>query len=312
MNRLGKCHALLSTARMPNIPSVMSNVWLGIAVGLSMSQLDHRPLPWALIVSLSAAGTALYVAGNFFNDWMDRTWDASHRPERALPRGLFSPALYLTLTVVLTGLGMLLAATANRECAAVAGLIVLNIIIYTIWHKRSAWAVIPMGLCRALLPMLGFAATGMSIFQSPPIIAMALSLLCYIAGLSLSARHESMAHPPRWVSRVSRSLFALTAALMFGATYQLTQSLGFGVVGLIPYAVWLALGLTLHRKPVPRHVSSLLAGIPLVDAMALLPLALALASGAAPWISPFSLACFAVPPLAFLAALSLQRLAPAT
>ena len=99
---------------------------------------------------------------------------------------------------------------------------------------------------------------------------------------------------------------------MFGATHQLTQSLGFDMVGLIPYAVWLTLGLTLHRKPVPRHVSSLLAGIPLVDAMALLPLALTLASGAAAWISPFGLACFAVPPLAFLAALSLQRLAPAT
>jgi hypothetical protein len=76
--------------------------------------------------------------------------------------------------------------------------------------------------------------------------------------------------------------------------------------------VWLTLGLTLHRKPVSRHVSSLLAGIPLVDAMALLPLALTLASGAAPWSSPFGSACFAVPPLAFLAALFLQRLAPAT
>ena len=34
MNRSGKLHALLSTARVANIPSVVSNVWLGVILGM--------------------------------------------------------------------------------------------------------------------------------------------------------------------------------------------------------------------------------------------------------------------------------------
>jgi hypothetical protein len=64
---------------------------------------------------------------------------------------------------------------------------------------------------------------------------------------------------------------------------------------------------TIRRKPVSVHVSSLLAGIPLVDWMVLLPISLSLGS----W-NPFAIACFAIPPLAFISALLLQRLAPAT
>jgi hypothetical protein len=61
---------------------------------------------------------------------------------------------------------------------------------------------------------------------------------------------------------------------------------------------------------VSRHVSRLLAGIPLIDWMALLPLSLP--SLAMTGTLPFTAACLFVPPLAFVSALLLQRLAPAT
>ncbi|MEY3895308.1 MAG: hypothetical protein RLZZ214_827, partial [Verrucomicrobiota bacterium] len=264
--------------------------------------------PWKPASGLALAGVALYVAGNFFNDWMDRGWDAKHRPERALPRGLFPAGLYAGLAAAFGLLGVGLAATVDTRCAIVAGIVVASICIYTVWHKRSAWAVIPMGFCRALLPVMGFAA-----FPPDPygIWPAAAGLFCYIMGLSLSARYESMAEPPRQVAVMARGLLLATAILMAWQHKGFQQGLLLAMVGATPYLIWTGVCLKFRRKPVSALVSGLLAGIPLVDWMLLLPVFLSLAADGAGW-SGFAIACFAIPPLAFLSALFLQRLAPAT
>lgn len=309
MNRSGKLHALLSTARVANIPSVVSNVWLGVVMGIfSNDVVVVLEIPWASACLLALAGVALYVAGNFFNDWMDCGWDAVHRPERALPRGLFLAGLYAWLAVALGLLGVGLAAMVNARCAAVAGSIVASICLYTLWHKRSAWAVIPMGACRALLPVMGFAAFHTDLHGIWPAAA---GLFCYIMGLSLSARYESMAEPPRRVAVMARGLLLATAILMAWQSKGFQQGLLMGMAGAAPYLIWTGVCLKLRRRPVSALVSGLLAGIPLVDWMVLLPVFLSLAGDGAGWV-PLSIACFAIPPLAFLSALLLQRLAPAT
>jgi hypothetical protein len=84
-----------------------------------------------------------------------------------------------------------------------------------------------------------------------------------------------------------------------------------GLLALIPFAIWITLSLTLFRKPVPRFVSALLAGIPLIDWIAAIPLATTFIYPDAP-VPPASWIGFAVPPLAFLGALLLQRFSPAT
>ena len=78
-------------------------------------------------------------------------------------------------------------------------------------------------------------------------------------------------------------------------------------IGVIPYALWIALALSVHRKPVPRHVSALLAGIPLVDAMVLVPLSQVAHSMV--HLPEFALWSWA---LAFILGRILQRVAPAT
>jgi 4-hydroxybenzoate polyprenyltransferase len=308
MNRSGKLHALLSTARVANIPSVVSNVWLGVVIGLFFGDFVVLEIPWNIASRLALAGVTLYVAGNFFNDWMDRGWDASHRPERALPRGLFRAGLYVSLASALGVLGIGLAASVNPRCALVAGIIAASICIYTLWHKRSAWAVIPMGLCRALLPVMGYMA-----FQPylDGIWPAAGGLFCYIIGLSLSARHESMAEPPRRVVVMARGLLLATAILMAGQHKGFQPGLLMSLAGVLPYLAWTSFCLRFRKKPVSALVSGLLAGIPWVDWIVLLPIFLSLASDGAGWIG-FAVACFAIPPLAFVSALLLQRLAPAT
>ena len=311
MNRSGKLHALLSTARVANVPSVVSNVWLGVMVGMLRSDagLADRVEGVAAVLVLPLAGVMLYLSGNFFNDWMDQKWDMSHRPERALPRGLFRPALYAGLALLLGMLGVGMAAWTSLMSGMVAAAIGFWIVVYTLLHKRTAWAVIPMGLCRALLPVMGCVA----IFPYVDAIWPAgCALLCYIMGLSLSARYESMAEPPRRVAVMARGLLLGAAVLVAWGNRGLLVDQVASVIGALPYLVWTSLCLRIWRKPVPLLVSRLLAGIPWVDWMTLLPVALMLTFHGGDEAIPYMIACFVVPPVAFISALLLQRLAPAT
>ena len=308
MDRSGKLHALLSTSRVANVPSVVSNVWMGVVLGALAAADSGGQIPgppWILAVVLAVAGVLLYVGGNFFNDWMDRRWDAVHRPERALPRGQFLPSWYLGLAGCLVAAGTALAWTANARSGQVAGGIVLSITIYTLWHKRSAWAVVPMGVCRALLPVMGFLAIYPYIDRVWPV---ACALFCYIIGLSLSARYESMKEPPKRVAVMARGLLLLAVVLVALGNRGLFLDRLVSIGGALPYLVWTGFCLRFWRQPVPRLVSGLLAGIPLVDWMVLLPVAVTFMNDS----GAFALANAVVPPLAFISALLLQRLAPAT
>lgn len=311
MNRSGRLHALLSTARVANIPSVISNVWLGVAVGvLRLDPGWESGYGWISCgITLSLAGVFLYVSGNFFNDWKDRDWDAKHRPERALPRGVFSPGLYAGLALGCGLAGVILAVNVSFASGIAGAAIVGCIVIYTLSHKRTAWAVIPMGLCRALLPVMGCFALFPYVDSIWPA---ACALLCYIMGLSLSARYESMAEPPKWVAISGRALLLGAVVLVAWGNRKLFLDRVPSVAGVLPYLIWTSLCLRIWRKPVPLLVSRLLAGIPLVDWMVLLPVSVGIYLHRMEELTGFMVACFVIPPLAFISALLLQRVAPAT
>ena len=310
MNRYGKLHALLSTARVANVPSVVSNVWLGLMVGILRGDSGTAsPIHGSGFLLVPMAGVFLYISGNFLNDWMDRAWDEKHRPERALPRRLFPASLYAIIAAGLAVLGLVSAFVVSPPSGWVAVGIVCSIVIYTLLHKRTAWAVIAMGLCRALLPVMGCIALSPYVDDIWPA---SCALLCYIMGLSLSARYESLAEPPIHAAILSRGLLLGTSVLVAWGNRNLLVTLWPNLIGVFPYLLWTSLCLRLWRYPVPLLVSRLLAGIPLVDWMTLLPLSLMLAIHGASGVTPLFIICFIVPPVAFMLGLRLQRLAPAT
>lgn len=304
MSRSGKFHALLATARVANIPSVVSNVWVGVAMALigRVSEGPGAEVPWLVFIPLSIAGVALYVSGNFLNDWMDRGWDAVKRPERALPTGKFSPSAYLAAGLFLAGLGIAVAGSVNDSAALVACVIFGCVAVYTWSHKKTILAVVPMGLCRALLPVMG--AAGLMEWSDKFPKFPGVALFAYITGLSLAARFESSNSLPGNVRWVARNLFLVPPALVIFV--HLKSSYSMMLVGIVPYILWVAFCDLARRAKIVRFVSFLLAGIPLVDWVFLLPLGLSETSGA------FMMTCLALPPLALVSALLLQRLAPAT
>jgi 4-hydroxybenzoate polyprenyltransferase len=331
---LGKCRALLASARVANAPGAISNVTLGYLLGYAYWDRGSTP-DWSELSLLAAIATALLIAGNLANDWFDRGWDARHRPERALPSGLLPPTLYAGLAAAL-GAGSLAAALTLGPLPFLATALILGCVgLYTWSHKRTRLAVIPMGLCRAGLYALGFLcfwpsglteSPEMTPLQPPPgpfvtwarfdiarallfLATHAFGLFIYIVGLSLAARHESLAEPPTGGLVLSRAMLLLPLAAL--SCWWIPYAPLAGGLALIPYAIWLGLALTLLRRPIPRLVSALLAGIPLVDLIAAVPLAIGLhlPDLAAP---PLAVVAVVVPPAAFLAGLALQKLAPAT
>ena len=320
-----KLHAWLATARIANVPSVISNVWLGVALGAYHWgwQSDRVLLTQGALLAL--AGVFLYIGGNFLNDWHDREWDERHRPERALPQGIFSPLSYLLRAVRFLGLGIILTAFLRPECIAVAVALTACILLYTRWHKKSFWAVISMGLCRALLPVLGFLATApnghgdkashaLRLLADPTTAAFlgahAAGLFCWIAGLSLAARGESRDQSSAGTKRLGRLLLFLPLPLMSAFWWMPAPMVP--LLAMLPCLAWLVL--TLRRNPpVPALVSALLAGIPLVEAIAAFPLGLSLLKHGSPLLAaPISATTLILPALAFMLGRRLQQLAPAT
>jgi 4-hydroxybenzoate polyprenyltransferase len=305
-----RIHALLASARVANLPGVIGNVWLGAALALSStggtpSWDDARPGVLGCVI-LAAVG--FYLAGNLANDWADRGWDARRRPERALPRGWFRPRTYLAAALALTVCAMGLVSVAGPSALAAGVTLLTSIAAYTAWHKRSAWHVVWLGICRALLPLMGAIATGASWHASESLITAIVGLSIYIIGLSLAARNEAVAtDTSRGPLLPTLLLLPVLALLLIRPP---TVSPIITIASILPYAWWMRHCLRWRRDHGKLPIGNLLAGIPWVDWMFLLPVGITSANYGI--IHPFLLLCLLLPPAAFAASLLLQRIISAS
>jgi len=310
MNKSGKAHALAASLRLPNLPSVWSNTLTGVILGcfiIGKGELSHA-FPALL------ASTCLYLAGNLLNDWIDRDWDRGHRPERALPRGLFEPVQYLSAAILLVVLGLAAAAVAGVAALIAATSLTACIVIYSWLHKRAAWAVIPMACCRGLLPLLGYAACVPGLEKLMWAAMPAALLFVYLVMLTLRARSESRtveANRHAIPTTIGLLLPPLMLATFWFLPYFWSEALLACLAASTPYLLWMALTLTIFRKPIARQVSAMLAGIPLVDGLFLLPYVIMgnlLQDPCQPWHTAI---CFSWA-AAFVLGRLLQRRVPAT
>jgi len=283
---------------------VLSNLAVGVVLAGVLSASEFQ-WPWLM----STAAVLFYISANFLNDWADVDWDRENRPERALPGGLFSPKLYLVIGVAGLVIGLLLAALYGFLALAIGLVLVALISQYTSVHKKVAWSVVPMGLCRACLPLLGFSA--MRPLLETPILVPAAALLIYIVALSMSARWEAKGDIPSRQKWLAKGLLSGAGVLAAGLALMAMPSLGW--MGLVPFGLWMAMSFTKFQTPVPAHVSALLAGIPLVDWALLLPIAFIWQrEGLLEKTDPLFLICLLLAPICFVCGRLLQRLAPAT
>lgn len=277
---------LLVLGRASNLPTVWSNCLAGWLLG------GDGPLSGLFLLCIGA--TCLYVGGMYLNDAFDADFDRQHRPERPIPSGAITPGEVWGFGVGWLVLGTVLLAFFGVITFFLTVLLVVAILAYDAVHKAIALSPVLMSLCRFFLFLVAASSadegvTGLAVWTS-------FALALYIIGLSYVAKSESTRGPLRYWPCCLLAAPILLAYMVNQGDYKtrsmiLSAALLIWIVRSLQFTFWSP------EKHIGRTVSGLLAGIVIVDL-------LALAGG-----SPLASFVFI---LLFAGALFFQRFVPAT
>ena len=251
---------LLILGRVSNLPTVWSNCLAGWWLGGGGNYWKLAPL--LLGVSL------LYTGGMYLNDAFDEEFDRQRRPERPIPSGKIAAAMVWRLGFGQLVAGILFLLLCGWLAAGAGVLLAFCIVLYDFIHKflnASPWL---MGACRFWVYVIAGAVgvEGLNGF----VVFGGVALALYVVGLSYLARRES-----------SRGQLPFWPLLLLAAPTVLSLAINSGPF-LVP-AIWISivLGLWVGRSVrsmfaggginVGWIVSNLLAGIVLVDWLAVAP-----------------------------------------
>ncbi len=286
-------YVALRLGRVSNLPTVWTNV-------VAAAVLTGAPVAPGGVVAVALACSLFYVGGMFLNDAFDRAFDARMRPERPIPTGLVGAR-----EVFVSGFGLL---TAGLVVVGVSAWAVLDdpmrgvrfgaalaaaIVLYDAWHKANPAAPLLMGLCRVLVYLTTAATLTRAV--SSAVAGGALVLLAYLVGLTYVARRETVGSVQNlWPLACLGVPFVIWSRCLQAGFPGIALYLGAvgWVVACVSHLGWRA------RVDVPRAVVGLIAGIALVDGMAM-------ASSGAIGLALAAVGCFGM-------TLGLQRWVPGT
>jgi 4-hydroxybenzoate polyprenyltransferase len=171
-------------SRAGNFPSVASNVVAALVLSAETRTVPSSTgtLSFAII-----AGWLIYAGGATFNDVFDAHFDARHRPERAIPRGLVTRGTAGVVAAFEMMFGTALLVLAGASIAWAVALLA-TILAYDWIHKRWLGSVALMAGCRVLLALTIASLPGHAL--RPALLAWSAALFVYIVTLSVLARWE--------------------------------------------------------------------------------------------------------------------------
>jgi len=263
----------LTLGRVSNLPTLVTNVLLGVAIGGLSSPF--------LTATIIVAMMLFYMGGMFMNDVFDAEFDKKLKNERPIAQGeiTIKQVLYWGIGLLLTAIILLASSAAfgpkkNLIEGLLIGLTLTSfILIYDLWHKSNPLSPLVMGLCRATVIIGSSLITGASL--AVPQMWIAASLLClFIIGLTFAAKLEHRSSlTTRW------PLAFILLPVFYGFNYFFINSSSTSLTILL---VCVFLIITEYRAihhlldPIKRNVglsiSILIASICLVDAIIILSL----------------------------------------
>jgi 4-hydroxybenzoate polyprenyltransferase len=262
MNRdlVRQLRTLLVLGRVSNLPTVWSNCLAGWWLG-GGGNVGKLP---ALLFGVSA----LYTGGTFLNDAFDGEFDRQRHASRPIPSGAISLAVAWRWSFALLGLGALTLAVLGKTTGVLTLALLACIIIYDATHKvliASPWL---MALCRFWVYVIA-GSTGVWGVNGGPVWCGA-ALAIYVAGLSSVARRGSFRGPvPYW------PLLLLAAPVLLAMLMNAGDARKDAMLLSLVFVLWVArCARTIFQAGevnVGRIVSGLLAGIVLVDWLAVAP-----------------------------------------
>lgn len=198
--------AYAQLVRLPNVFTAMADI------GLAALASQALPGQWLAFALLLLASSCLYCGGMVWNDFFDIAQDRRERPYRPIPSGRVTPRAAALFGAALLGSGLVLALLAGwsqgrgslRGAPVIlAGLLLVAILLYDSWLKRTWAGPLGMGTCRFLNVLLGL--TMAENLGWPWGVHLALVVGLYVVGVTWFARTEA---------RISSQRALLGAALV--------------------------------------------------------------------------------------------------
>ena len=283
-----KLGVALELGRISNIPTVMTNLLVGMAMVLSINDIlaTHILGFIGLFIGLSC----FYLGGMFFNDYCDREWDQQHNIARPIVRGEVSEqdvfrcgfafflvgfvGIYILKSVLLTD-----SIRIHWDLIGLLAALISMIVLYDVLHKQFSWSPWLMGCCRSLVYLISayfFTA------EPPNVEWFFVSIACglYVVAITYVARLEH-------INRIGNIipvflLFSPLILLVFlwinNSHYILLQErstldLMLMILVCVVFVSWVLLKLRQILIPqyrsIPKAVGGLIAGISLMDALVL-------------------------------------------
>jgi protoheme IX farnesyltransferase len=248
------------------------NVFVGVATMLLAAGL--YVLNAYSILVLVAAGFLSAGGAGALNCFLERRTDSrmNRTRDRAIPSGRISPHGALTLGVVFSAVGILLAVFLNELTAAFIGLGVFwYVFVYTLWLKpRTKWNIVIGGLAGSFSALAGWAAVSGSISLVAFLVALLIFLWTpgHFWGLAMAKSSEYASinvpmlpvvdgvHTSAVYTALSNvALFPFTIAL-FALTASTANILAFAALGITLVAFnarFLIANLKMIKNPVPTN-----------------------------------------------------------
>jgi UbiA prenyltransferase family len=255
-SRAGRLRGYLALARISNSPTVVSDAVAGAALAGALR-------PDVEVVAVAAAMVLFYTAGMYLNDLCDYAVDRRQRPDRPLPSGAVSRAEAAIAVVALFGVGSALLRAAGSAPFRSGLVLIAVIVVYDLWHKTNPLSPLLMAAARALV----YVTAGLAVAGAVPgqLLLWAGLLFAYVVGLTAIAKAEAGSGLAGFwpAALLAPPAVAFVAAGPHPAAWPL----------LALFAGWTAYAASFvyraDRRSIGRAVGYLIAGIALLDALAL-------------------------------------------
>ena len=176
-----KLKPFLKLIRLPNVITAACNSLAGaLCAGVGLNR-------WPDLLMLALSSMSIYAAGILWNDLFDLEEDRRERPSRPLTSGEVSVRLAWLISILLTVIGVILAALVSLKVGVLAIILLSVVFSYDRWTKKNALGPWNMGLCRGLNLALGLVVKPVARWG----VLAVLGYSIYIAGVTYISRQET-------------------------------------------------------------------------------------------------------------------------